>query len=49
MTLFMWRMALETEGRPLDASKDHWENGGSWPAGTSEAEARMDTPAMPSY
>ncbi|WSJ93876.1 hypothetical protein OG395_12315 [Streptomyces sp. NBC_01320] len=47
--LFMWRMAQETKGRPLDAIKELWENGGSWPASTSEAEAATDTPATPSH
>jgi SP family arabinose:H+ symporter-like MFS transporter len=29
--LFVWRFAPETKGRPLEAIREYWENGGSWP------------------
>jgi MFS family permease len=29
--LFVWRLAPETKGRPLEAIREYWENGGSWP------------------
>src|SRR4051795_4680660 len=28
---FVWKLAPETKGRPLEAIRFYWENGGSWP------------------
>ncbi|WP_327654026.1 sugar porter family MFS transporter [Streptomyces sp. NBC_00483] len=28
---FMWKLAPETKGRPLESIKQYWENGGKWP------------------
>ena len=30
--LFVWWLAPETKGRPLEAIRLYWENGGTWPA-----------------
>ena len=30
---FVWWLAPETKGRPLEAIRAYWENGGAWPAG----------------
>jgi MFS transporter, SP family, arabinose:H+ symporter len=30
--LFVWWLAPETKGRPLEAIRHYWENGGRWPA-----------------
>lgn len=37
--LFCWRLAPETKGRPLDAIKGYWENGGKWPDHTGQPTA----------
>jgi hypothetical protein len=29
--VFVWRLAPETKGRPLEAIREYWENGGRWP------------------
>lgn len=29
--LFVWWLAPETRGRPLEAIRAYWENGGKWP------------------
>lgn len=29
---FVWLLAPETKGRPLEAIRAYWENGGRWPA-----------------
>lgn len=29
--VFVWRLAPETKGRPLEAIRFYWENGGRWP------------------
>lgn len=29
--IFVWIYAPETKGRPLEAIRDYWENGGRWP------------------
>jgi MFS transporter, SP family, arabinose:H+ symporter len=29
---FVWKLAPETKGRPLEAIRFYWENGGRWPA-----------------
>jgi MFS family permease len=39
--LFVFAMAPETKGRPLEAIRVYWENGGRWPP-DSETEARVD-------
>jgi alkanesulfonate monooxygenase SsuD/methylene tetrahydromethanopterin reductase-like flavin-dependent oxidoreductase (luciferase family) len=28
--LFVWWLAPETKGRPLEAIRSYWENGGRW-------------------
>jgi len=28
---FVWKLAPETQGRPLEAIRSYWENGGRWP------------------
>jgi MFS family permease len=28
---FVWWLAPETKGRPLESIREYWENGGSWP------------------
>jgi sugar porter (SP) family MFS transporter len=37
--LFIWWLAPETKGRPLEAIRGYWENGGRWPE-PAEAAAR---------
>ena len=37
---FVWWLAPETKGRPLEAIRAYWENGGRWPA-PAEAEPRF--------
>jgi sugar porter (SP) family MFS transporter len=37
--LFIWWLAPETKGRPLEAIRGYWENGGRWPE-PAEADAR---------
>ncbi|MDQ6919982.1 MAG: sugar porter family MFS transporter [Candidatus Dormibacteraeota bacterium] len=32
--VFVWRLAPETKGRPLEAIRHYWENGGRWPEQT---------------
>ncbi len=39
--LFVFAMAPETKGRPLEAIRVYWENGGRWPP-DSETAARVD-------
>jgi MFS transporter, SP family, arabinose:H+ symporter len=29
--VFVWKLAPETQGRPLEAIRSYWENGGRWP------------------
>jgi MFS family permease len=36
---FVWLLAPETKGRPLEAIRAYWENGGRWPAEPARAEA----------
>jgi sugar porter (SP) family MFS transporter len=38
--VFILAMAPETKGRPLEAIRLYWENGGSWPADTSHRFTR---------
>ncbi|HEU4546512.1 MAG TPA: MFS transporter, partial [Microlunatus sp.] len=33
--VFVFKLAPETKGRPLDDVRHFWENGGTWPAETS--------------
>ena len=35
---FVWWLAPETKGRPLEAIRAYWENGGSWPAETERED-----------
>jgi hypothetical protein len=34
---FVWVLAPETKGRPLEAIRLYWENGGRWPTETEVA------------
>jgi hypothetical protein len=38
--VFIAAMAPETKGRPLEAIRLYWENGGSWPADASQRFTR---------
>jgi MFS family permease len=38
--LFIWWLAPETRGRPLEAIRTYWENGGRWTAKEQPAAAR---------
>jgi MFS family permease len=40
--VFIWWMAPETRGRPLEAIRVYWENGGKWPATEEETLAQLD-------
>src|SRR3954447_10899044 len=47
---FVWWLAPETKGRPLEAIRAYWENGGRWPAeaeaaGPSDRFSRAERPA----
>lgn len=39
--VFVWAMAPETKGRPLEAIRVYWENGGRWPP-EQETLAQLD-------
>jgi SP family arabinose:H+ symporter-like MFS transporter len=39
--VFILALAPETKGRPLEAIRLYWENGGSWPADASPADSRF--------
>ncbi len=39
---FVWWLAPETKGRPLEAIRAYWENGGRWPAEAESATAAPD-------
>jgi len=45
---YVWWLAPETKGRPLESVRDYWENGGRWPAETAPSPAvgrdRADSP-----
>jgi hypothetical protein len=36
---FVWWLAPETKGRPLEAIRAYWENGGRWPEGDGASVA----------
>src|SRR5690349_24158781 len=42
---FVWALAPETKGRPLEAIRAYWENGGRWPAETDVATPAPDADA----
>ena len=45
---FVWMLAPETKGRPLEAIRAYWENGGRWPAERpSHRFSRDESPAEP--
>ena len=39
--VFIWAMAPETKGRPLEAIRIYWEHGGHWPS-EAETQAELD-------
>src|SRR3954447_4246049 len=41
--VFVWQLAPETKGRPLEAIRAYWENGGRWPE-PAAAAAEDDAP-----
>ena len=38
---FVWWLAPETKGRPLEDIRSFWENGGRWPEGERQASERF--------
>jgi hypothetical protein len=40
--VFAWWLAPETKGRPLEAIRAYWENGGRWPDETPAPPARRE-------
>jgi len=45
---FVWVLAPETKGRPLEAIRLYWENGGRWPSDAElEREARFTRDGAP--
>jgi len=42
--LFIFAMAPETKGRPLEAIRVYWENGGRWPDAPARAPRRGPRP-----
>jgi len=40
--VFVWWLAPETKGRPLEAIRAYWENGGRWPDETPAPPARRE-------
>jgi hypothetical protein len=45
---FVWVLAPETKGRPLEAIRLYWENGGRWPSDADlEREARFTREGAP--
>jgi SP family galactose:H+ symporter-like MFS transporter len=43
--VFVWALAPETKGRPLEAIREYWENGGRWPEPTASRFSRDEAPA----
>src|SRR4051795_2131559 len=45
---FVWMLAPETKGRPLEAIRSYWENGGRWPSDAEvERQARFTRDGAP--
>jgi sugar porter (SP) family MFS transporter len=44
---FVWWLAPETKGRPLEAIRHYWENGGRWPAEADGAGPRFTRDGEP--
>jgi sugar porter (SP) family MFS transporter len=44
---FVWKLAPETQGRPLEAIRAYWENGGRWPE-EGDAPSRFVRPSVTS-
>src|SRR3954454_1162301 len=45
---FVWMLAPETKGRPLEAIRAYWENGGRWPSDADlERQARFTREGAP--
>jgi MFS family permease len=44
---FVWLLAPETKGRPLEAIRAYWENGGRWPAEPAERGERFSRAERP--
>ena len=40
--VFVFKLAPETKGRPLDDIRHFWENGGTWPTGEDQAAPTDD-------
>ena len=36
---YVWWLAPETKGRPLESIREYWENGGRWPERTAPSPA----------
>jgi hypothetical protein len=46
--VFVWWLAPETKGRPLEDIRLYWENGGRWPSEAArEREPRLTPPGRP--
>src|SRR3954470_5088056 len=45
--VFVWWLAPETKGRPLEAIRAYWENGGRWPAEGADAAPRFTRDGEP--
>jgi hypothetical protein len=39
---YVWWLAPETKGRPLESIRSYWENGGRWPDETRSPAGRRD-------